>query len=95
MSQKAVENVLGRLLTDPEFRHRFFEEPAASCRQEVLDVTSREIEAILVVNENEFARFTKQLDPRIVRAVVRNAPTLSRVRKTGAEPRSGRFRAAK
>ena len=95
MSQKAVENVLGRLLTDPEFRHRFFEEPAASCRQEMLDVSSREIEAILVVDEGEFVQFAKQLDPRIVRAVLRKDPTLSRVRKTGAEPRSGRFRAAK
>jgi hypothetical protein len=95
MSQKAVENVLGRILTDPDFRHRFFEEPAASCRQDVLDVTSREIEAILTIDEDEFVRFAKQLDPRIVRAATPKDPTMSRVRKTGAAPRSGRFRAAK
>ena len=95
MSQKAVESLLGRLLTDPEFRRRFYEEPAASCRQEALDVTSREIEAILVVDEVQFEQFAKQLDPRIVRAAVRRDVSLSRIRKSGVEPRPGRIGAVK
>lgn len=95
MSQKAVENLLGRLLTDAEFRRRFFEEPAASCRQEMLDVTSREIEAVLVVDEVEFEQFAKQLDPRIVRAAVRKDLSLSRIRKSGVEPHPGKFGAVK
>jgi hypothetical protein len=95
MSQKAVENLLGRLLTDSEFRRRFFEEPAASCRQEILDVTSREIEAVLVVDEVEFEQFAKQLDLRIVRAAVRKEVSLSGIRKSGVEPRSGKFGAVK
>jgi hypothetical protein len=95
MSQRAVENLLGRLMTDSEFRRRFFEEPVGSCQQEMLDVSSREIEAVLVVDEIDFDQFAKQLDPRIVRAVVRKDVSLSRIRKSGVEPRSGRFGAVK
>jgi hypothetical protein len=71
MAQKAVETLLGRLLTDEDFRRRFFEEPLAVCRQEAFDVTSRELEAILATDEVQFAQFVKQLDPRIVRATLR------------------------
>jgi len=70
MTQKAVESLLGRLLTDHGFRRRFYEEPATSCRQEALDVTSRELEAVLVVGESLFEEFAHRLDPRIVRAAV-------------------------
>jgi predicted DNA-binding protein (UPF0251 family) len=71
MAQKAVETLLGRLLTDEDFRRRFFDEPLAVCRQEALEVTSRELEAILAVDEVRFAQFAKQLDARIVRATLR------------------------
>jgi predicted DNA-binding protein (UPF0251 family) len=71
MAQKAVETLLGRLLTDEDFRRRFFDEPLAVCRQEALEVTSRELEAILAVDEVQFAQFAKQLDARIVRATLR------------------------
>jgi len=70
MSQKAVESLLGRLLTDQVLRRRFYEEPAVTCGQEALDVTSREIEAVLVVGESLFEEFAHHLDPRIVRAAV-------------------------
>jgi predicted DNA-binding protein (UPF0251 family) len=95
MSQKAVEGLLGRLLTDPAFRHWFYAEPAASCLKEGLDVTTRELEAILVVDEAQFDEFGKQLDLRIVRAAVRRDLSLSRIRSKGAEPRPGRIGALK
>ncbi len=68
MSQKAVESLLGRLLTDQDFRRHFYAEPAATCRVESLDITGRELEAVLVVQEVHFSGFAGQLDPRIVRA---------------------------
>ncbi len=68
MSQKAVESLLGRLLTDQAFRRRFYAEPAATCRAESLDVTGRELEAVLAVEEAHLIGFAGQLDPRIVRA---------------------------
>jgi hypothetical protein len=71
MAQKAVETLLGRLLTDEDYRRRFFEEPLAVCRQEALDVTSREVEAVLTVEEAQFVQLAKQLDARIVRASLR------------------------
>ncbi len=85
MSQKSVESLLGRLLTDQEFRHRFFEEPAVMCRQESLDVSSRELEAVLHVSGGEFERFAKTLDPRIVRAVVRRDACADRLVKDAGE----------
>jgi hypothetical protein len=86
MSQRAVENLLGRLLTDAEFRRRFFQEPAARCGQEILDVTGREIEAVLAVDEIHFAQFTKLLDLRIVRAAVSRDVTGSPLRSANAHP---------
>ncbi len=68
MSQRAVESLLGRLLTDQNFRRQFYAEPAATCRAESLDVTSRELEAVLAVDEGHFSGLAVALDPRIVRA---------------------------
>ena len=68
MSQKAVEGLLGRLLTDPGFRSRFYMEPAATCRADSLDITGRELEAVLVVDQRHVDLFAEHLDPRIVRA---------------------------
>ncbi len=68
MTQKAVEGLLGRLITDRSFRSRFFEEPQAACTEENLDVTSRELAALLALDELRVEELTKQLDPKIVRA---------------------------
>ena len=70
MSQKAVESLVGRLLTDEEFRRRFYQEPAATCLQESVDVTAREIGAVLALEEAEVDAFARRLDLRIVRAAV-------------------------
>ena len=70
MSQRAVESLLGRLLTDGEFRRRFYQEPAATCLQESLDVSAREIGAVLGLDEEDVHAFARRMDARIVRAVV-------------------------
>jgi hypothetical protein len=90
MAQKGVETLLGRLLTDEDFRRRFFDEPAAVCQKEALDVTSRELEAILAVDEAQFAQFATQLDARIVRVSLHRdvgaaVTRASAVRKKGAQ----------
>jgi hypothetical protein len=71
MSQKVVEGLLGRLLTDEEFRHRFYLQPAGTCRDGSFDLTSRELEALLRLDEAEVSGFAKRLAPRMVR-VARN-----------------------
>jgi hypothetical protein len=68
MSQKAVEGLLGRLITDSTFRQRFYEDPTGTCGHVGLEVTERELEAVLVLDERSIAEFARRLNPKIVRA---------------------------
>lgn len=70
MSQRAVEAVLGRLITDVEFRVRFFAEPDGACRENDLGLTPRETEALLQVSVQGLHHVAAQLDPKIVRAAI-------------------------
>jgi hypothetical protein len=91
MSQKGVEGLLGRLITDGEFRKRFYQEPAASCMKEKLEITTRELEALITLEETAVEQFARRLDPKIVRAAISadKAPVASPVRAT-ATATSGR-----
>jgi hypothetical protein len=70
MSQRNVENLLGRLLTDGTFRRRFFSTPEEIVSKEPLQLIPREIKAVLAMDAREIERFARRLDPRIVRADV-------------------------
>lgn len=70
MAQKGVELLLGRLITDADFRRRFREEPAAACMGAALEVTTRELEAVLNIDPSAVDVFARHLDPRIVRASI-------------------------
>ena len=70
MSQRAVEGLLGRIITDQSFRRRFYTDPTAACMAEAMEVTSRELEAVLTLDEKQVAGFAQQLDSRIVRASI-------------------------
>jgi len=70
MSQRAVEGTLGRLITDIEFRRGFYADPAATCLREALDLTTRELEALMALDPARLQTFAKVLDARIVRAAV-------------------------
>jgi hypothetical protein len=70
MSQRAVEAVLGRLITDVEFRRRFFAEPVVVCREDDILLTARETTALLQVSVQALNGLTARLDPKIVRAAV-------------------------
>src|SRR5512135_1378970 len=69
MSQLAVERVLGRLVTDAEFRAEFFAEPAALCRDHGLELTPVELSALMQVDEQALKTLATRLDPKIVRAM--------------------------
>ena len=70
MSQKTVQILVGKLVTDDAFRRRFEED-----RAEVLtamsairpELTSEEREALLMLDLSTCERFAKTLDPRIRR----------------------------
>ena len=106
MSQQVVEGTLGRLITDGEFRRVFYMDPAATCRRESLDLTTRELEALMALDQSRLQAFAKGIDARIVRAAIGGAHYWSRwaggthdVRDRGklgrSGPRSGLARAAK
>lgn len=75
MSQRVVEGLLGRLVTDREFRRMFFENPAGTCLRESLDLTGPELEALLALDQGYLVKFAKELDARIVRASLTGAYT--------------------
>ncbi|MBI4516699.1 MAG: Franean1_4349 family RiPP [Deltaproteobacteria bacterium] len=70
MSQRVVERLLGRLLTDREFRHVFYEDPAATCVQQSFELTPSELEALARLDEARIEAFSRGLDARIIRAAV-------------------------
>jgi len=87
MSQRDVENLLGRLLTDGTFRRRFFSNPEQIVSEEPLHLIPREMEAVLATDEREIEQFARYLDPRIVQAdVSRTSPASSR-RSVPATPK--------
>jgi hypothetical protein len=81
MSQRCVESVLGRLITDAVFRQVFFEEPEAVCREHALELTPTELSALLQIHAEGLEGTAAGLDPRIVRAVIAGPPE---GRRTGA-----------
>ncbi len=68
MSQRSVEGLLGRLVTDRRLRRCFFEAPEQTCLSEMYDVSEREMEALLALGELEIEFLAQRLDNCIVRA---------------------------
>jgi hypothetical protein len=87
MSQRAVERVLGRLVTDADFRTEFFGEPMSVCRDYGLELTPVEFAALLQIDERALRTLAIHLDPKIVRAMT--------LRLTGGEPGLGAPRNAR
>jgi hypothetical protein len=70
MSQQAVEGILGRLITDEEFRGDFFRDPQAACESQLTDqLTSQEVAALARIDPVVLSHLAAVLDPKIVRAV--------------------------
>ena len=71
MSQSNVERVIGRLVTDEEFRRRFAADPLAVLRESAangLELTDCEVRALSALNARTVERFARALDPRIQKA---------------------------
>lgn len=75
MSQRNVEKVIGRLVTDEGFRRRFAEDKE-TVLQEVLDhgfdLNPCERRALLGLDPHSIARFAEQLDPCIQKVELGN-----------------------
>lgn len=68
MSQRNVEKVIGRLVTDEGFRRRFAEDRDAMVQEILdhgLDLNPCERRALLALDPQRIAQFAEQLDPCI------------------------------
>jgi benzoyl-CoA reductase/2-hydroxyglutaryl-CoA dehydratase subunit BcrC/BadD/HgdB len=63
MSQQAVEQIIGRAVTDAEFRQRLIENAAEACQE--YELTAEELEALEALDANSLAQFAGTLDARI------------------------------
>jgi putative modified peptide len=67
MSQRDVERVLGRLLTDEQFRRAFRADPATACRAAGFDLSPLELDALAALPHRALPRLVAQIDERIRR----------------------------
>jgi hypothetical protein len=65
MAQETVERLLGRILTDAAFRHRFF--AGAGDPLEQFDLLKHERECLSQLDREAVEQLCEKLDPRIVR----------------------------
>jgi len=66
MSKQAVEQILGRLITDAKFRQLFFSNPEKALKGYTL--TAAEREALLKTKLEDVESFGRKLDKRITKA---------------------------
>jgi hypothetical protein len=67
MSQKAVEQALGKLVTDEGFRERYFRDPGGAAVQAGLELSAAEIEALAQAPRRLLGALGRRLDDRICR----------------------------
>lgn len=67
MSQRAVERTLGRLVTDPAFRARFYREPEQAAVELGLELSAGEIEALRRIPAPALAQLEACVDDRLCR----------------------------
>lgn len=80
MSQRAVEMVVGRLVTDEAFRHAFVQQPRQVLDQLVaqgLSLTDTEIRALTRTRAGLWAETGEQLDPDLQKASLKTNPAQS------------------
>jgi len=63
MSQEAVERVLGRAMTDAEFRQKLIDDARAACVG--YDLTEEELDALDALDADSMKAFAGTLDARI------------------------------
>ena len=75
MAQRIIEMLIGRLITDEQFRHDFLEDPENTlfglCDRG-LELSRTEIAALLNTDATLWARTADGIDPRMQKASLRN-----------------------
>jgi hypothetical protein len=75
LAQRIIEILIGRLITDEQFRHEFLEAPESTlftlCDQG-LELSKTEISALLNTDPTLWVRTANGLDPRLQKASLKN-----------------------
>lgn len=74
MSQKTVQLIIGRLITDEEYRHRFLADPKGALialRDQGVELTRGEIDALLQTDESFWTDAAERVDSRLQRCSLR------------------------
>lgn len=74
MSQRDVEHLIGRLITDEEFRHEFAMDPRRTLRDLVehgVGLTAAEVAALVATDRTVWQQAARALDPRLQKASLR------------------------
>lgn len=90
MSQRSVEILLGKLVTDEEVRHRFRVDPEdvfATARSQGLEISAVEAEALRALDAGALEQLAGVLDPRLQKASLHSPPDRS---GAGLQPRRAR-----
>ena len=74
MSQRVVERAVGKLVTDEDFRNRFFKDPGKASFREGFDLSREELEALTRIPMAALAALGERLDDRICRLHVPGDP---------------------
>lgn len=75
MAQRVIELVIGRLITDEEFRGEFLDRPEPTLlalTERGLDLNRTEIAALLNTDFTLWARTAEALDPRLQKVSFKN-----------------------
>ena len=67
MTQQAVERAIGKLVTDAEFRERFYVNPEKTTWEAGLPLSGLELAALCALSRDAVVRFSERLDVRICR----------------------------
>jgi hypothetical protein len=77
VAQRIVEMLIGRLITDDEFRSEFLADPDATLRRQCergLDLSTTEIAALVNTDPSLWDMAAERIDARVQKASLKNEP---------------------
>jgi hypothetical protein len=78
MSQRTIERVIGRLLTDEELRDEFIRSPRrtlAELSDQGWELNRLEVDALLTINIGLWSEVAARIDPRLQRCSLKTVKT--------------------
>ena len=75
MAQRIIEMLIGRLITDEEFRSEFLRDPQrtlAEINDQGLELSRTEVAALISTDRTLWARAADAIDPRLQKASFKN-----------------------